>query len=117
VQVEDAFPALYIAAADGDVVLHCSGGNVVRAHRSLLSLASPVLRDMLETAAATQAALPLELPCAADSPAAWLKALALLYPLAARGERALAWPCLEPLLRLADKCEHAAVPCLDHVCM
>jgi hypothetical protein len=115
-QAEDVFPALCAASADGDVVLRCAGDYPVRAHRSLLSLASPVLRDMLDTAAATQAAPTLELPCAADSPAAWLKALALMYPLGARAERALAWLGLEALLRLADKCapcSHDALPMND----
>jgi hypothetical protein len=80
---------------------------VVRAHRLILSLASPVLKDVLEAAAATRGGAALELACAGDAAWAWLKSLALLYPVGT-DERRLSWTILEPMLRLADKCELCA---------
>jgi len=126
-------PELRALTADGDVLLMCEGGVAVRAHRLLLSMASPVLRDILAasappppaTARATAAAgrkrqktaataassssssavgsAPLELPCGDDCPGMWTKVLTFLYPVAPSEQR-LNWDILGPVLRLADKC-------------
>jgi hypothetical protein len=110
----------------------CKGGVAVHGHRFPLSMASPVLKDILAasappppaTARATAAAgrkrqktaaaaasssaaavgsAPLELPCGDDCPAMWSKVLTFLYPVGP-GEQRLNWKILEPVLRLADKC-------------
>jgi hypothetical protein len=106
-QLHGGFPELKALTADGDVRLTCAGGDVVRAHRLILSLASPVLKDVLEAAAAARDGAAPELACAGDAAWAWAKSLALLYPVGI-SERRLSWEILEPLLRLADKCELCA---------
>jgi hypothetical protein len=121
-------PRLLESTADGDVALVCKGGAAVRAHRLILSVASPVLRDILAAApaaveacstttaprkrrkvaaeAAPIAGSPLALPCEGDCPVVWRKLLALLYPVGP-GEQQLDWRLLEGVLRLADKCARA----------
>ena len=123
-------PRLLESTADGDVALMCEGGVAVCAHRLILSVASPVLRDILAAApaaaeacstttaprkrrkvaaeAAPIAGSPLALPCEGDCPVMWRKLLALLYPVGP-GEQQLNWGLLEGVLRLADKC--ALAPC------
>ena len=76
-------PELLALTADGDVRLICSGGTAVRAHRLMLSLASPVLRDALATSATSSVACasatmavdgaPLGLPCPDDPAWVWQK--------------------------------------------
>jgi hypothetical protein len=102
-------PELAALTADGDVRLICAGGDVVRAHRLILALASPVLKDLLEVTPLPPDGAALELACPGDAAWAWRKLLAQLYPVST-SERRLIWAILDPLMRLSDKCEAAAAP-------
>jgi hypothetical protein len=95
---------LAAVTAGGDVRLICAGGQIVFAHRLILSLSSSTLERSMNTESFWNTGALLELHCT-EHAWTWRKALAFLYPIDAGGDgdRQLDWSILEAVIRLALK--------------
>jgi hypothetical protein len=95
---------LSAVTADGDVRLICAGGQIVLAHRLILSLSSDTMKRVINTENYWNTGAHVDLHCT-EHAWTWRKALAFLYPIDAGGDggRQLDWSILEAVIRLAIK--------------